>query len=309
MKTFNLFGISALALCLTLLSVPLSPVVAYAASDRSNNSARNETSSPSTKKELPTQSQASEHSAQHQVETIVQTAPTTTTEQSSNSPVTNSVATTSLASQTTPKQDPAGNNGTVKIDSAPFDSHPDNQPHVTCTFQVDFYGFDANVGDAEVIFELQSPTRVGRTLSVISGDLTPNIGQDAAGGGTDLDASETYTLGFTGAPHSKQGYHVKLTVHAPGSQGSDVKHKVFWVQPCVIPVVPHTPNTPQTPGVISGASASIVKPQTTQGNVLGLPASLPSTGANTSKLLIGFILAIATYIVVYRIDTKKKLFS
>jgi hypothetical protein len=25
---------------------------------------------------------------------------------------------------------------------------------------------------------------------------------------------------------------VKLTVHTPGSQGADTKHKVFWVEPC-----------------------------------------------------------------------------
>jgi hypothetical protein len=33
---------------------------------------------------------------------------------------------------------PPGNNGTVKIDRAPFDSHPDNEPHVGCKFEVDF---------------------------------------------------------------------------------------------------------------------------------------------------------------------------
>ncbi len=32
--------------------------------------------------------------------------------------------------------------------------------------------------------------------------------------------------------HPQQGYHVKLTIHAPGSQGADTKHKVFWVEPC-----------------------------------------------------------------------------
>ncbi len=39
---------------------------------------------------------------------------------------------------------PPGNNGTIKIDGVPFDDHPDNQPHVGCIFQVDFYGFDAS---------------------------------------------------------------------------------------------------------------------------------------------------------------------
>ncbi|MDP9220598.1 MAG: hypothetical protein M3P23_08675 [Actinomycetota bacterium] len=40
--------------------------------------------------------------------------------------------------------DPAGNNGTIKIDSKPFDDAPNNEPHVGCKFQVDFYGFDAS---------------------------------------------------------------------------------------------------------------------------------------------------------------------
>ena len=131
--------------------------------------------------------------------------------------------------------DPAGNNGTVKIDGLDFDSAPDNQPHVGCVFQVDWYGFDQGVGDAKVTFELQAPTLNGRTLVVKSGDLTPDIGEDSnAGGGSEagLDAEQTYRLGFTGAPHPIQGYHVMLTVNNPGSQGADVKHKVFWVTGC-----------------------------------------------------------------------------
>ena len=38
---------------------------------------------------------------------------------------------------------PPGNDGTVKIDGLDFDRHPNNEPHVGCTFEVDFYGFDA----------------------------------------------------------------------------------------------------------------------------------------------------------------------
>jgi hypothetical protein len=37
---------------------------------------------------------------------------------------------------------PPGNNGTIKIDDTPFDDAPDNEPHVGCVFQVDFYGYD-----------------------------------------------------------------------------------------------------------------------------------------------------------------------
>jgi hypothetical protein len=139
-------------------------------------------------------------------------------------------------------QDPPGNNGTVKIDDQPIDDIPNNNPHVGCVFHVEFYGYDQGVGDATVTFEMQAPTKdVG--LSV-AGDTTPDIGEDAAGGGTDLDASETYTLSFDGDPHPQQGFHVKLTVNAPGSIGADVKHKVFWVEGCAPPTTP--PTTPPT---------------------------------------------------------------
>src|ERR687897_729677 len=43
---------------------------------------------------------------------------------------------------------PPGNNGTVKIDDIPVDDHPDNQPHVGCQFQVDFYDYDEGDLDA-----------------------------------------------------------------------------------------------------------------------------------------------------------------
>ena len=127
---------------------------------------------------------------------------------------------------------PPGNNGTVKIDDIPFDDHPNNEPHVGCTFQVDFYGFDEGDLDAEVTFEAHPPTG---PVQVLLTD-TVFIGEDDnAGGGSQagLDASATYTLDFTGIePHSNQGFHVKLTVNAEGSQGADTKYKVFWVTGC-----------------------------------------------------------------------------
>src|SRR4029077_3792435 len=68
-----------------------------------------------------------------------------------------------------------------------------------------------------------------------SGSTQVFIGEDDnSGGGSEagLDAQETYTLSFTGTPHPQQGFHVKLTIHADGSQGADTKHKVFWVTGC-----------------------------------------------------------------------------
>ncbi|HKA67536.1 MAG TPA: hypothetical protein VKG85_00315 [Actinomycetes bacterium] len=139
---------------------------------------------------------------------------------------------------------PPGNNGTIKIDGEAFDDAPNNEPHVGCTFQVDFYGYDEGDLFADVLFESHPPTgpvQVLRTDTVFIGE------DDNSGGGSEagLDASVTYTLDFTGIePHPNQGFHVKLTIHADGSQGGDVKHKVFWVTGCEGPSPSPTPTSP-----------------------------------------------------------------
>jgi hypothetical protein len=137
-----------------------------------------------------------------------------------------------LANLASAAPNPPGNNGTVKIDDVPFDDAPNNEPHVGCEFQVDFYGFDQGNLNADVTFESHPPTG---PVQVLLTD-TVFIGEDDnSGGGSEagLDASATYTLDFTGIqPHPNQGFHVKLTVHADGSQGADTKHKVFWTTGC-----------------------------------------------------------------------------
>lgn len=140
---------------------------------------------------------------------------------------------------------PPGNNGTVKIDREVFDSHPNNEPHVGCVFEVDFYGYDEGDLDATVTFRVHPPTGNGAVLLMD----TIDIGEDPAGGGTDLDAHREYNLSAALAaytPHPKQGFHVKLTVNAEGSIGADVKHKVFWVQGCTPPTT--TTTTEGEPG-------------------------------------------------------------
>jgi LPXTG-motif cell wall-anchored protein len=143
---------------------------------------------------------------------------------------------------------PPGNNGTVKIDGVDFDDHPDNEPHVGCVFQVDFYGYDEGDLFADVTFEVQPPTG----NEVILEDTDIFIGEDDNGGGgseAGLDASRTYDLASLLAafePHPQQGWHVKLTVNADGSQGADVKHKVFWVTGCETPPTTTTSTTEST---------------------------------------------------------------
>ena len=186
-----------------------------------------------------------------------------------------------------PAGDPPGNNGTVKIDGRPFDDAPNNEPHPGCVFQVDFYGFDAGDLDADVIFEAVAPTDGGVLLT----DTVP-IGEDShAGGGSErgLDASMTYDLSSELAglePQRNQGWHIRLTVHADGSQGSDVKHKVFWVDGCgdtTAPAAPNSPESGETAAVASSAPAA--GPDTVPAVVLGTEVSAPGPSESATASL------------------------
>jgi hypothetical protein len=156
---------------------------------------------------------------------------------------------------------PPGNNGVVKIDGEAFDDHPDNEPHVGCVFQVDFYGFDAGDLFADVTFEAHPPT--GPVVVLLTD--TVFIGEDDnSGGGSEagLDASETYTLDLSGIePHPNQGWHVMLTVNADGAQGADVKHKVFWVTGCETP--PTTTTSTSTTTTSTSTTSTTMQPTTT----------------------------------------------
>jgi hypothetical protein len=201
-------------------------------------------------------------------------------------------------------QDPLGNNGTIKVDNVVFDSDPNNEPHVDCEFQVDFYGFDAGDLFADVTFELHPPT-TGADNVLLTDEVF--IGEDDnSGGGSEagLDASETYTLTFPAdvEPHAQQGFHVKLTINAEGSQGADVKHKVFWVQPCVTPTKTPTP-TPsksETPTPTPTPSKSVETPTPTPSKSVETPAppvptAVPggadASGGGSGAGLLGLALA------------------
>jgi hypothetical protein len=180
---------------------------------------------------------------------------------------------------------PAGNNGTVKVDAEPFDAASNNEPHVDCNFEVDFYGFDE--GDdlfATVTFEAHPPTGPVQTL------LTDEvfIGEDDnAGGGSEagLDASEEYTLAFgTITPHPKQGFHVKLTINAEGSQGADTKHKVFWVTPCPpSPTTTTTTTLPPSSSTSTSTTTSTTKPPTSSSTSTTTSTTEPPTSSSTTS--------------------------
>jgi len=129
--------------------------------------------------------------------------------------------------------DPGGNNGTVKITPhGQDDGIPQNTPHVACPLDIEWYGFDEGADIVSTVtFTMQAPT----SDVVVSGTEPSQVfvgGDPAGGAGTDFDGEATYRLVFAGDPDPQQGYHLKVTVRTPGSQGADSKSKVVWVTPC-----------------------------------------------------------------------------
>jgi hypothetical protein len=174
---------------------------------------------------------------------------------------------------------PPGNNGTVKIEGLDLDSIPDNNPHQGCIFTIEFRGYDEGNLNATYSLDVHPPSG---NANLTSG--TVFIGEDPAGGANDLDA--TVVINLDQFPlnnfieHPQQGFHLKLTVHADGSIGSDVKHKVFWVEGC--PSYPATPSAP----------------------LQNLPASLrtdppaPAPGVEWGFVVLGALIALSITVVV-----------
>jgi hypothetical protein len=129
--------------------------------------------------------------------------------------------------------DPAGNNGTIKIDyPAPADSGHANRPHPGCGFQLRMFNFD-NDQYGELVVRGQAPTAVGTLLT-----RRILLSDDAAGGGQDVDEVYSFTaadLGLTGAAPNKNGWHLKVAVDAENAPGG-AKQKVFWLD-CPAPAV------------------------------------------------------------------------
>jgi hypothetical protein len=192
-----------------------------------------------------------------------------------------------LAGLASAAPNPAGNNGTIKVDREPFDDAPDNQPHVGCLFQVDFYGFDEGDLNAEVTFTAHPPTGDRQVLLTD----TVFIGQDDnSGGGSEagLDASKAYTLDLTGIePHPNQGVHVELTINAEGSQGADTKHKVFWVTGCETPPTTSTTVGQTTTTVVGATTTTAVGQTTTTAGATTTTAGATTTTAGATTTTAG----------------------
>jgi LPXTG-motif cell wall-anchored protein len=146
--------------------------------------------------------------------------------------------------------DPAGANGTVKIDGVPLDDGIDNEPHVTCDFEVDFFNFDEGER-ANIVFTVHPPT--GSDTELLRRDNVLVSDDPASGGKPDPDKTFAFSATQLGLdaydPHPQQGFHVKLTVERIGAPGAG-KHKVFWIEPCkgeASSPPPPPPSTPESP--------------------------------------------------------------
>ncbi|MCU1674862.1 MAG: hypothetical protein JWN77_2975 [Frankiales bacterium] len=135
------------------------------------------------------------------------------------------------------KGDPAGNNGTIKIQPYGGASGHGNNPHPGCDFRLQMFNFDDDQ-TGTITFVGQAPTKGAVTTQPLSG--TKLLSNDAAGGGKDVDAFYDLRgaeLGLTGTP-AKQGFHVKVLVNANNAPGG-AKSKVFWLH-CAAAAKPAT---------------------------------------------------------------------
>ena len=149
---------------------------------------------------------------------------------------------------------PGGTNGTIRLSEVGGPEDQSNDPKLPCSFEVQWYGFDAGQSlTSDVSFAGQGADRgVGIT---VAGATKVFIGEDAAGGGTDHDATQVYTLSFDApAANPTAGYHVKVTTENDGSRGADTKFKVFHVQPCAVVTPPVV--TPPVDAVTTDPSVS-----------------------------------------------------
>jgi hypothetical protein len=128
---------------------------------------------------------------------------------------------------------PNGANGTIKIDGAIFDGHPNNEPHIAgCGFEVDFYGFDE--GDTADLTFYQWPGTGNKSQIQTSTNI--DVGGDGAGGGIDIDAQQFVVLtGDLGKAHPRHGYHIRAEAEITSGDRVYTKTKVFWITGDCVP--------------------------------------------------------------------------
>jgi hypothetical protein len=161
---------------------------------------------------------------------------------------------------------PPGNNGTVKIDEYTMDAGQDNDPHVTCGFSVNFFGYDSGPQQASISLRPVAPTAGGGSFQT-----TTSWNQGSRTGGNQFDQtvpismSELSNMLSGVTPQARQGYHLRLEVEVTGSRGADDKYKTFWLQPCASssPAAATTGRPPMTgPSAAGSTGAASASPGT-----------------------------------------------
>ncbi|MET7802909.1 LPXTG cell wall anchor domain-containing protein [Micromonospora chersina] len=193
---------------------------------------------------------------------------------------------------------PKGDNGTVKIDGVEFTDKVDNEPHVTCEFELEFFNFDQDQ-KANITLWAQAPSATPKDKVVWSKSNVLLSTDPASGAENDHDEVvklSSKDLDLSGLTLKEKGYHIKLDVDLTDGKSSDAKHKVFWLTPCMetsspspspTPTPsdsesPETPTSPTSPGSSVGGGA---------GGGSGTEGGLPLTGvAATSISLTGLAL-------------------
>ena len=187
-----------------------------------------------------------------------------------------------------PGGDPAGNNGTIKIDPYGATAGNANHPHPGCDFRLQLFGFDDDQ-TGTITFTGQAPTADAVTKQPLSGSQL--LSDDAARGGQDDDAFfdvRGADLGLTGAP-AKQGYHVKVRVDADDAPGGS-KTKVFWLTcPATAPAAAPATATATDAGTTEAPATGTTTPSSTGSTTLSTTAvqggtSEAATGATAGGL-------------------------
>jgi LPXTG-motif cell wall-anchored protein len=190
----------------------------------------------------------------------------------------------------TPTGDPGGNNGTVKIDGVLVDSENDNdvdnEPHVPCTFEVEFFGFDLNQ-KADIKLYGHPPSSEQPRFDLLI-DLQDQVVSDDSAAGADQDADRVFPFSVADLeeaglePHPNQGFHLRLDVFSPGLPGGQ-KHKTFWVEPCP----PSPSGSSPSNGNGNGSSPPPPPPPPTNGKALPVTGAAATTIGLTGVALIG----------------------
>jgi LPXTG-motif cell wall-anchored protein len=184
---------------------------------------------------------------------------------------------------------PPGNNGTVKIQTTDVDSVDNsdsaNDPHVPCSFSVVFDGFDLNQ-TVKIVVNIQPPSGDNND-ELLNETKTFDTAHTYDYTGADLKDLTTFTF------QPQQGYHLKLTIFI---DGSEYKHKVFWLQ-CDAPTTPPTTETSGGGGGSSSTDPGDPGTSTSPGGGGSLPLTGPAIGgivaAGIGLVAAGTVLVVA----------------